>query len=79
MTDNDEVLVASTQVAPTCFSRSAKTCCLMASSSKTASMTKSQSAKSARSVVPLSSARSRFAVSGDIRFLLVSLSISACT
>ena len=51
----------------TCFSRSAKTCFLIDISSKTASMTKSQSAKSTSSVVPEISARSRFASSGEIR------------
>ena len=57
--------MASTQVGATCFSRSANTCCLIDSSSNTASITKSQSAKSARSVVPLISARSRLASSAD--------------
>ena len=65
VTDSDEVFVASRQLAETCFSRSAKTCFLIDISSKTASMTKSQSAKSTSSVVPEISPRSRFASSGD--------------
>ena len=69
--------MASTQRSETCFSRSAKTCFLIDISSKTASMTKSQSAKSISSVVPEISARSRFAASGEIRRLPSSLSISA--
>ena len=71
--------MASTQPEETCFSRSAKTCFLIDISSKTASMTKSQSAKSTSSVVPEISARSRFASSGEIRPLPSSLSISVAT
>ena len=43
-TDSDEVFVASTQSAETCFSSEANTSFLIAISSKTASITKSQSA-----------------------------------
>ena len=46
VTDRDEVLVASTHVSETTASTSANTCCLTFISSKTASMTKSASAKS---------------------------------
>ena len=51
-TDSDEVLVARIASSAMIFSISANTCCLTPTSSKTASITQSQSAKSALSVVP---------------------------
>ena len=79
MTDSEDVLVASTQVSDTTASTSANTCCLTLSSSKTASMTKSASAKSALSVEPVTSALSRLALSALRRPLALSLSISPWT
>ena len=78
--DSDEVLVARMQSLLTTASTSAKTCFLTFSSSKTASMTKSASAKpSPLSAEPETSALSRLALSGETRPLASSLSTSACT
>ena len=75
-TDSDEVLVARIASSATCFSTSAKTCCLTPSSSNTASMTQSQSAKSALSIVPVTSPLSRLASSESMRPFPSSSSIS---
>ena len=79
VTDNEEVLVASTQVSDTTASHSAKTCCFTFRSSNTASMTKSASAKADLSVDPVMRALNRFALSALIRPLACSLSISPWT
>lgn len=77
--DSDEVFVARIASGETCCSSSANTCCFTPSSSKTASITKSASANAALSSEPVTSALSRFAPSGDTRFLASSLSISSWT
>ncbi len=75
-TDRLDVLVARMAVAETCCSISANTCCFTLSSSNTASMTQSASAKSALSVVPVTSAVSRLASSGEMRPFSASFRIS---
>ena len=78
--DSDEVLVARTHSGETTFSTSAKTDFLTDISSKTASITKSASAKpSPLSIAPVTSALCRLALSWLIRPLASSLSISAWT
>ena len=78
--DSEEVFVASTHSGETIASTSAKTCFLIFSSSNTASITKSASAKtSLLSTAPDTRALSRFALSWLARPLSRSLSISACT
>ena len=77
--DSEEVLVASTHSAETTASTSAKTCFLTDISSKTASMTKSASAKPSLEVDPVTRALRRLALSGLIRPLASSLSTSAWT
>ena len=52
-TESDDVFVARMQSSPTTPRSSAKTCCFTVSSSKTASSTRSQPARSAMSVVPV--------------------------
>ncbi|CAH0243862.1 hypothetical protein SRABI128_02745 [Microbacterium sp. Bi128] len=76
-TDSDEVLVARIVSSETIFSIAENTSCLTPTSSNTASMTKSQSANSPRSVVPCTSARSWFAVSASRRPLASSVPISS--
>ncbi len=71
--------MASTQLSPTTASTSANTCRLTLSSSKTASMTKSASAKASLLTEPLISAFCRLAASAEIRPRAACLSISACT
>ena len=73
------MLVARMHSGETIASTSLKTCFLTLSSSKTASITKSASAKASLDTEPLTSALVRLAASGLIRFLASSLSTSACT
>ena len=78
--DSDEVLVARTHSGETTFSTSAKTDFLTDISSKTASITKSASAKTSDlSIAPVTSALWRLALSLLIRPLASSLSISPWT
>ncbi len=77
--DSEEVLVASTHSAVTMASTSAQTVFLTDISSKTASMTKSASAKPSLEVDPVTRALSRFALSGPTRPLVSSLSTSPWT
>ena len=66
-TESDEVFVARMVSGEMYCSTSAKTFCFASSSSKIASITQSQSAKSALFVVPVISAVRRFASSGEMR------------
>ncbi len=75
-TESDDVLVARIASSERNGSTWAKTSCLTPTSSKTASMTQSQPAKSALSVVPVTSARSWLASSESIRPFSWSASIS---
>ena len=75
-TESDDVFVARMASSATYCSISRNTSCLTDVSSNTASITKSQAAKSALSVVPVTSERRRFAVSVSIRPLSSSLPIS---
>ena len=77
--DSDEVLVARTHSGLTIASTSAQTCFLTDISSKTASMTKSASAKPSLDVAPVTRPLSRLALSGPSRFLPSSLSTSPWT
>src|SRR6202012_1092430 len=79
VTDSEDVFVASTQSGRTTASTSANTFCLTDSSSNTASITKSASAKTSLVIEPVTSPFSRLAWSGDTRCLASSLSISPCT
>ena len=77
--DRDEVFVASTHSDETTASTSAKTCCLTAISSKTASMTKSASAKPSLDVDPVTSPLRKLALSWPIRPLASNPSTSPWT
>src|ERR1039457_4085598 len=79
VTDSEEVLVASTQSGRTTASTSAKTCCLTAISSNTASITKSASANASLVSDPLTRPVSLAAASSLSRPRRASLAISACT
>jgi len=79
VTDSEDVFVASTQSGRTTASSSAKTFCLTASSSNTASTTTSASAKTPVSVLPVTSAFSLLAPSGETRRLPSSASTWPCT
>jgi hypothetical protein len=77
--DSPEVFVTSRHSSETIDSTSANTACLTFSSSKTASITRSQSAYTDLSELAETSARSRAALSFDARPFASSLSISART
>ncbi len=77
--DSDEVLVASTHSGETTASTSANTCFLTDISSKTASMTKSASAKPSLLVDPVTRPVRKDALSGESRRLASRPAISPCT
>ncbi len=77
--DNELVLLSRTHCAVTTFSTSANTCCLTDSSSKTASMTTSASAKPSFEVEPVTRPLRKVALSEPIRPFPSSASTSAWT